>query len=132
MFTCRAQIKIQVSYRIINLYKCGLIFIRTSEDVAPEAKEIDAFDGVDLQTEKLTHPTANRAKPPQRRPPSALITAIQVRELFCFLATFSLLEPEHSCLLLTEFFKWHLENEFTKQFHEFQILDSWIGTGNIW
>lgn len=74
------------------LYKCSLIFIRTSEDVAPEAKEVDAFDGVDLQTEKLTHPTANRAKPPQRRPPSALITAIQVWYSFLFLATFSLLE----------------------------------------
>ncbi|KAL2084926.1 hypothetical protein ACEWY4_020444 [Coilia grayii] len=30
------------------------------------------FDGVDVSSEKLSHPTANRAKPPQRRPPSAL------------------------------------------------------------
>lgn len=88
MVTCLAQIKIQYNYRIIPLYKCALIFIRTSEDVALEAKEIDTFDGVDLQTEKLIHPTANRAKPPQRRPPSALITAIQVCNLFLFLTTF--------------------------------------------
>lgn len=61
---------------------CPLIIIRASDDVAPEVKETDRFDGVVLETEKLTHPTANRAKPPQRRPPSGLITAIQVRELF--------------------------------------------------
>lgn len=36
-----------------------------------EEKEKDQFDGVDVQTEKLSHPTANRAKPPQRRPPTA-------------------------------------------------------------
>lgn len=65
--------------------------IRASEDAAPEAKEVDTFDGVDLQTERLTHPTANRAKPPQRRPPSALITANQVFNLILFLATFTLL-----------------------------------------
>lgn len=59
-----------------------LIFIRASDGVAPEAKETDKFDDVVLETEKLTHPTANRAKPPQRRPPSGLITAIQVSELF--------------------------------------------------
>ncbi|XP_037532756.1 SH3 domain-containing protein 21 isoform X2 [Nematolebias whitei] len=35
----------------------------------PEEKEADQFDGVDVQSEKLSHPTANRAKPPQRRPP---------------------------------------------------------------
>lgn len=61
---------------------CPLIFIRVSDDVAPEVKETDRFDGVVLETEKLTHPTANRAKPPQRRPPSGLITATQVSELF--------------------------------------------------
>ncbi|KAM3614497.1 uncharacterized protein V6R79_015444 [Siganus canaliculatus] len=57
---------------------------KTNGDVAPvvpkqpqpeEEKETDQFDGLDLQTEKLSHPTANRAKPPQRRPPSALIAA---------------------------------------------------------
>ncbi|KAM6995007.1 SH3 domain-containing protein 21 isoform 1-T1 [Tautogolabrus adspersus] len=54
---------------------------RTNGDVAPvspkqpEEKETDQFDGVDLQTEKLSHPTANRAKPPQRRPPSGLVAA---------------------------------------------------------
>ncbi|XP_046882576.1 SH3 domain-containing protein 21 isoform X2 [Hypomesus transpacificus] len=31
---------------------------------------LDQFDGVDVSTEKLSHPTATRAKPPQRRPPS--------------------------------------------------------------
>ncbi|KAF3839387.1 hypothetical protein F7725_018104 [Dissostichus mawsoni] len=41
----------------------------------PEEKQTDQFDGVDVQTEKLCHPTANRAKPPQRRPPSGLVTA---------------------------------------------------------
>ncbi|KAJ0066592.1 hypothetical protein NL108_015480, partial [Boleophthalmus pectinirostris] len=35
-----------------------------------EEKAKDQFDGVDIQTEKLSHPTANRAKPPQRRPPT--------------------------------------------------------------
>ncbi|XP_040020172.2 SH3 domain-containing protein 21 [Gasterosteus aculeatus] len=40
----------------------------------PEEKEADQFDGVDVQTEKLCHPTANRAKPPNRRPPSGLVT----------------------------------------------------------
>uniref|UniRef100_A0A3B4U6Q8 SH3 domain containing 21 n=1 Tax=Seriola dumerili TaxID=41447 RepID=A0A3B4U6Q8_SERDU len=53
---------------------------KTNGDVAPlsskqpEEKETDQFDGVDVQTEKLIHPTANRAKPPQRRPPSGLVT----------------------------------------------------------
>lgn len=61
---------------------CPLNFIRASDAVAPEVKETDRFDGVVLETEKLTHPTANRAKPPQRRPPSGLITVIQVSELF--------------------------------------------------
>lgn len=64
-------------------------FIRASDDVAPEVKETDRFDGVVLETEKLTHPTANRAKPPQRRPPSGLITAIQVNELFLRFLRFS-------------------------------------------
>uniref|UniRef100_A0A3P8S7A1 SH3 domain containing 21 n=1 Tax=Amphiprion percula TaxID=161767 RepID=A0A3P8S7A1_AMPPE len=56
---------------------------RTNGDVVPvspkktEEKEDDQFDGVDVQTEKLTHPTANRAKPPQRRPPSGLVAAVQ-------------------------------------------------------
>lgn len=59
-----------------------LIFIRASDDVTPEVKETDRFDDVVSETEKLTHPTANRAKPPQRRPPSGLITAFQVSELF--------------------------------------------------
>ncbi|XP_017270734.1 SH3 domain-containing protein 21 isoform X2 [Kryptolebias marmoratus] len=42
-------------------------------------KEADQFDGVDVQSEKLSHPTANRAKPPQRRPPSGQITAAQAQ-----------------------------------------------------
>ncbi|XP_072249971.1 SH3 domain-containing protein 21 isoform X2 [Leuresthes tenuis] len=52
---------------------------RTNGDalpVSPKPPEVkdggDQFDGIDVQTEKLSHPTANRAKPPQRRPPSAL------------------------------------------------------------
>ncbi|XP_042279508.1 SH3 domain-containing protein 21 isoform X1 [Thunnus thynnus] len=58
---------------------------RTNGDVAsapkqPEEKETDQFDGVDVQTEKLSHPTANRAKPPQRRPPSGLVTAAQTSD----------------------------------------------------
>ncbi|XP_028281673.1 SH3 domain-containing protein 21 isoform X2 [Parambassis ranga] len=40
----------------------------------PEEKGSDQFDGLDVPTEKLSHPTANRAKPPQRRPPSGLAT----------------------------------------------------------
>lgn len=43
----------------------------------PEEKETDEFDGLELPTEKLSHPTANRAKPPQRRPPSGLPIAAQ-------------------------------------------------------
>ncbi|XP_070823592.1 SH3 domain-containing protein 21 isoform X2 [Chaetodon trifascialis] len=58
---------------------------RTNGDVAPvspqqpEEREADHFDGVDVQTEKLSHPTANRAKPPQRRPPSGLAAAVQAQ-----------------------------------------------------
>ncbi|XP_031145648.2 SH3 domain-containing protein 21 isoform X1 [Sander lucioperca] len=58
---------------------------RTNGDVAPvspkqpEDKETDQFDGIDVQTEKLCHPTANRAKPPHRRPPSGLVTAAQAQ-----------------------------------------------------
>lgn len=33
-------------------------------------KYSDQFDGVDVSSAKLNHPTANRAKPPQRRPPT--------------------------------------------------------------
>lgn len=61
--------------------KPNKILPKTNGDVAPvsskqpEEKEVDHFDGVDFQTEKLTHPTANRAKPPQRRPPSGLVAA---------------------------------------------------------
>lgn len=46
----------------------------------PEEKETDQFDGVELQTEKLSHPTANRAKPPHRRPPSGLATGVHVSD----------------------------------------------------
>ncbi|XP_049902647.1 SH3 domain-containing protein 21 [Epinephelus moara] len=58
---------------------------KTNGDVAPvapkqaEEKETNSFDGVDVQTEKLCHPTANRAKPPQRRPPSGLVSATQAQ-----------------------------------------------------
>ncbi|XP_010897433.2 SH3 domain-containing protein 21 isoform X2 [Esox lucius] len=43
---------------------------------SPE-KDTDQFDGVEVSPDKLNHPTANRAKPPHRRPPSALITGPQ-------------------------------------------------------
>uniref|UniRef100_A0A8C7GJK6 SH3 domain containing 21 n=1 Tax=Oncorhynchus kisutch TaxID=8019 RepID=A0A8C7GJK6_ONCKI len=42
-----------------------------------EESNLDQFDRVEVSPEKLSHPTANRAKPPQRRPPSALITGPQ-------------------------------------------------------
>ncbi|KAK6326122.1 hypothetical protein J4Q44_G00017670 [Coregonus suidteri] len=45
-----------------------------------EESNSDQFDGVEVSPEKLSHPTANRAKPPQRRPPSALVTSPQVAE----------------------------------------------------
>ncbi|TRZ03076.1 hypothetical protein DNTS_029877 [Danionella cerebrum] len=38
----------------------------------------DQFDGVDVSSEKLSHPTADRAKPPHRRPPTSLATTAQV------------------------------------------------------
>ncbi|XP_029308274.1 SH3 domain-containing protein 21 isoform X2 [Cottoperca gobio] len=64
--------------------KPNKVLSKTNGDVAPvsqlEEKENDQFDGVDVQTEKLCHPTANRAKPPQRRPPSGLVTAAQGTE----------------------------------------------------
>uniref|UniRef100_A0A8C2D9H6 Osteoclast-stimulating factor 1 n=1 Tax=Cyprinus carpio TaxID=7962 RepID=A0A8C2D9H6_CYPCA len=41
-------------------------------------KTPEQFDDVDVSSEKLSHPTANRAKPPQRRPPTALTSAGQV------------------------------------------------------
>ncbi|XP_018555424.1 SH3 domain-containing protein 21 [Lates calcarifer] len=65
--------------------KPNKVLPKTNGDVAPlsskqpEEKETDQFDGVDVQTEKLSHPTANRAKPPQRRPPSGLVTAAQTQ-----------------------------------------------------
>uniref|UniRef100_A0A4W4EQF5 SH3 domain-containing protein n=1 Tax=Electrophorus electricus TaxID=8005 RepID=A0A4W4EQF5_ELEEL len=39
-----------------------------------KAKDPGQFDGVDVSSVKLSHPTANRAKPPQRRPPTSLGT----------------------------------------------------------
>uniref|UniRef100_A0A3B5M133 Osteoclast-stimulating factor 1 n=1 Tax=Xiphophorus couchianus TaxID=32473 RepID=A0A3B5M133_9TELE len=47
----------------------------------PEEEAVDQFDGMDVQTEKLTHPTANRAKPPQRRPPTNLSATLQVSSI---------------------------------------------------
>lgn len=49
--------------------------VKDTKDKTP-----DQFDGVDVSSEKLSHPTANRAKPPQRRPPTALTTVTQVTE----------------------------------------------------
>ncbi|XP_031596537.1 SH3 domain-containing protein 21 [Oreochromis aureus] len=63
--------------------KPNKVLPKTNGDVAtvppkqPEEKETDEFDGLVLPTEKLSHPTANRAKPPQRRPPSGLPIAAQ-------------------------------------------------------
>ncbi|XP_041798350.1 SH3 domain-containing protein 21 isoform X2 [Chelmon rostratus] len=65
--------------------KPNKILPKTNGDVAPaalkqpEEKEANHFDGVDIQTEKLSHPTANRAKPPQRRPPSGLAVAVHAQ-----------------------------------------------------
>lgn len=56
----------------------------------PEVKEADQFDGVDLQTERLSHPTANRAKPPQRRPPSGLAAAAHVSDKLLLISHFSI------------------------------------------
>ncbi|XP_077455456.1 SH3 domain-containing protein 21 [Stigmatopora argus] len=39
---------------------------------SPEVKNGDHFDGVEVDNDKLKHPTANRAKPPQRRPPTGV------------------------------------------------------------
>ncbi|KAG1948195.1 SH3 domain-containing protein [Pimephales promelas] len=50
--------------------------VKDTKDV--KEKTPDQFDGVDVSSEKLSHPTANRAKPPQRRPPTALNTVTQV------------------------------------------------------
>ncbi|XP_056126852.1 SH3 domain-containing protein 21 isoform X2 [Rhinichthys klamathensis goyatoka] len=50
--------------------------VKDTKDV--KDKTPDQFDGVDVSSEKLSHPTANRAKPPQRRPPTALATVTQV------------------------------------------------------
>ncbi len=75
-------------------HKFTFIFSRANGDVAlvspkqTEEKEADQFDGMDLQTEKLTHPTANRAKPPQRRPPSGLVAAVQVSDRFILIYSF--------------------------------------------
>ncbi|XDV40579.1 hypothetical protein PO909_009630 [Leuciscus waleckii] len=57
--------------------------VKDTKDV--KDKTPDQFDGVDVSSEKLSHPTANRAKPPQRRPPTALATVAQVPD-----------EPDHN------------------------------------
>ncbi|KAJ8340838.1 hypothetical protein SKAU_G00331290 [Synaphobranchus kaupii] len=38
-------------------------------------KDSEQLDVVEVSSEKLTHPTANRAKPPGRRPPSTLLSS---------------------------------------------------------
>ncbi|XP_056617788.1 SH3 domain-containing protein 21 isoform X1 [Triplophysa dalaica] len=50
-----------------------LLFSATQKEV--KDKTPDQFDGIDVSSEKLNHPTANRAKPPLRRPPTALPTS---------------------------------------------------------
>ncbi|XP_062255789.1 SH3 domain-containing protein 21 isoform X1 [Platichthys flesus] len=58
---------------------------RTNGHVAPpspkpaEEKETNQFEGLDVETDKLSHPTANRAKPPQRRPPTGQVTHMQTQ-----------------------------------------------------
>ncbi|XP_035018935.1 SH3 domain-containing protein 21 isoform X2 [Hippoglossus stenolepis] len=58
---------------------------KTNGHVAPlspkpaEEKETNQFEGLDVQTDKLSHPTANRAKPPQRRPPTGQVTTTQTQ-----------------------------------------------------
>uniref|UniRef100_A0A3B3CJ25 Osteoclast-stimulating factor 1 n=1 Tax=Oryzias melastigma TaxID=30732 RepID=A0A3B3CJ25_ORYME len=65
--------------------KPNKILPKTNGDAPPvlpkpqEVKEPDQFDGMNVTSEKLSHPTANRAKPPQRRPPSGLGAAASVR-----------------------------------------------------
>ncbi|XP_049585957.1 SH3 domain-containing protein 21 isoform X3 [Syngnathus scovelli] len=44
---------------------------------SPEDKNGDHFDAADPDGDKLNHPTANRAKPPQRRPPTGAATGVQ-------------------------------------------------------
>lgn len=53
-----------------------LLFSATQKEV--KDKTPDQFDGIDVSSEKLNHPTANRAKPPLRRPPTALPTSPNV------------------------------------------------------
>lgn len=59
-------------------------YFRSSEEQHPpstknkESKANDQFDGLNVSSDKLNHPTANRAKPPQRRPPTGLGTASNV------------------------------------------------------
>ncbi|XP_036395139.1 SH3 domain-containing protein 21 [Megalops cyprinoides] len=50
-----------------------------TEDKSKE-KEVDQLDGVEVSSAKLSHPTANRAKPPHRRPPSTLAVGPQDSE----------------------------------------------------
>ncbi|XP_077430868.1 SH3 domain-containing protein 21 [Vanacampus margaritifer] len=44
---------------------------------SPGEKNDDHFDGVDPDSSKLNHPTANRAKPPLRRPPTGTAIGVQ-------------------------------------------------------
>lgn len=63
---------------------------------SPVQKEVkektsDQFDGVDVSSEKLIHPTVNRAKPPQRRPPTVLTSAEQVSLMLMHASGFKLI-----------------------------------------
>uniref|UniRef100_A0A8B9R937 Osteoclast-stimulating factor 1 n=1 Tax=Astyanax mexicanus TaxID=7994 RepID=A0A8B9R937_ASTMX len=44
----------------------------SSKSTENEHKDSDQLDVVNVSSEKLVHPTAHRAKPPQRRPPTGL------------------------------------------------------------
>ncbi|KAG7283320.1 hypothetical protein CRUP_000846 [Coryphaenoides rupestris] len=48
--------------------------VGTAPNRPEEGGEVDQFDAVVLAPEKLSHPTADRAKPPGRRPPSGLVS----------------------------------------------------------
>ncbi len=51
----------------------------TSATVAPELD----LDSVEVTAEKLSHPTAGRAKAPKRRPPSSAFVRESVSTLLC-------------------------------------------------
>ncbi|XP_061116210.1 SH3 domain-containing protein 21 [Conger conger] len=57
---------------------------KSNGEVSPlspkQEKDSEQLDVVEVSTERLTHPTANRAKPPQRRPPTGQVTSPEAAE----------------------------------------------------